>query len=87
MILVLERNFLPRSLFQTVGAESRHQRLNHPEAIMHKFSIVLTLLALIGTSSLLAACQTTAGVGRDLSNGGNALTNSAEKNAPPGDRH
>ena len=53
---------------------------------MHKLSIVLTLLALIGAAPLLAACQTTAGVGRDLSNGGNALTNSAEKNAPPGDR-
>jgi len=54
--------------------------------MMHKLSIVLTLLALIGATPLLAACQTTAGVGRDLSNGGNALTNSAEKNAPPGDR-
>jgi entericidin B len=51
-----------------------------------KFSIVLTLLALIGSSSLLAACQTTAGAGRDLSNGGKALTNSAERNAPTGDR-
>lgn len=53
---------------------------------MRKFSIALTLLALVGATSLLAACQTTAGVGRDLSNGGHALTNSAEKNAPPGDR-
>jgi entericidin B len=52
---------------------------------MRKLSITLTLLALIATP-LLAACQTTAGVGRDLSNGGHALTNSAEKNAPPGDR-
>jgi predicted small secreted protein len=54
--------------------------------MMRNFSIALTLLALIGVTPLLAACQTTAGVGRDLSNGGRALTNSAEKNAPPGDR-
>jgi entericidin B len=54
---------------------------------MQRFSIVVALVALIGATPLLAACQTTAGVGRDLSNGGHALTNSAEKNAPPGDRH
>jgi predicted small secreted protein len=53
---------------------------------MRNISIALTLLALFGATSLLAACQTTAGVGRDLSNGGKALTNSAEKNAPPADR-
>jgi predicted small secreted protein len=57
------------------------------ETMMHKIATVLTLLALVGAAPLLAACQTTAGVGRDLSNGGHALTNSAEKNAPPGDRH
>jgi predicted small secreted protein len=56
------------------------------ETIMRKFSVTLTLLALIAATPLLSACQTTAGVGRDLSNGGHALTNSAEKNAPPGDR-
>jgi predicted small secreted protein len=56
------------------------------EIMMRKLSVILTLLALLGSSSLLAACQTTAGAGRDLSNGGRALTNSAEKNAPPGDK-
>jgi entericidin B len=56
------------------------------ETPMQKFSMALALLALIGATPLLSACQTTAGVGRDLSNGGHALTNSAEKNAPPGDR-
>jgi entericidin B len=50
------------------------------------FSIALTLLALISSAVLVSACQTTAGVGQDISNGGKALTNSAEKNAPRGDR-
>ncbi len=45
-------------------------------------SIALTLLALLATSFLLGACQTTAGVGEDISAGGHALTNSAEKHAP-----
>jgi predicted small secreted protein len=37
---------------------------------------------LFGTVSLLVACHTTAGVGRDVSQGGHALTNSANANAP-----
>jgi predicted small secreted protein len=45
-------------------------------------SIALTLLALLAASSFLSACQTTAGVGEDISSGGHALTNSAEKHAP-----
>jgi predicted small secreted protein len=45
-------------------------------------SIVLTLLVLLAASPLLGACQTTAGVGEDISSGGHALTNSAEKHAP-----
>jgi entericidin B len=53
---------------------------------MRNFSLALTLLALVAATPLLSACQTTAGVGRDLSNGGHALTNSAERDAPPGDR-
>jgi len=56
------------------------------ETTMRNFSIALTLLALVAATSLLSACQTTAGVGQDLSNGGHALTNNAERNAPPGDR-
>jgi predicted small secreted protein len=44
--------------------------------------IVLALLALIAASPLLAACQTAAGAGQDISAGGKALTNSAEKHAP-----
>jgi entericidin B len=53
---------------------------------MRRLSITLALLALIAASPLLAACQTAAGAGQDLSNGGKALTHSAERNAPPGDR-
>ncbi len=41
----------------------------------------LALLALLAASPLLAACQTTAGAGEDISAGGRALTNSAEKHA------
>ncbi len=44
--------------------------------------IVLTLLALLAAAPLLAACQATAGAGEDISAGGRALTNSAEKHAP-----
>ena len=47
-----------------------------------KFSIALTLLALIGIAPMLGACHTTAGAGEDLSAGGHAITNSAEKHAP-----
>jgi predicted small secreted protein len=54
---------------------------------MRSTSIGLTLLALLCASSMLTACQTTAGAGRDLSNAGTALTNSAERSAPPGDKH
>jgi predicted small secreted protein len=45
-------------------------------------SIALTLLALIAATPLLGACQTTAGAGEDISAGGKAITNSAEKHAP-----
>jgi len=46
------------------------------------FSIALTLLMLVSSAALLGACQTTAGAGEDISAGGKALTNSAEKHAP-----
>lgn len=47
-----------------------------------KLSIALTLFVLIGAAPLLGACQTTAGAGEDISAGGHAITNSAEKHAP-----
>jgi predicted small secreted protein len=46
------------------------------------FRIAFTLAGLIGMAPMLSACHTTAGVGQDLSQGGHALTNSADANAP-----
>jgi len=43
---------------------------------------MLTMLLLTGTASLVSACNTTAGVGRDLSAAGRAINNSAEENKP-----
>jgi predicted small secreted protein len=56
------------------------------KTVRKHLSITLSLLALLSSAVLVSACQTTAGVGQDLSNGGKALRNSAERNAPPGDR-
>jgi entericidin B len=39
---------------------------------------LIALLLIAGTAAL-AGCNTMAGVGQDLSKGGNALTNSADK--------
>jgi predicted small secreted protein len=38
------------------------------------------LLVLAGASSLLSACNTTAGVGKDVSTTGHAITRSANEN-------
>ncbi len=46
------------------------------------FRLILTLGLLLGMAPVLSACHTTAGVGEDISQGGHALTNSAEANAP-----
>ena len=46
------------------------------------FRLALTLTALLGVAPVLSACHTTAGVGQDVSQGGHALTNSANANAP-----
>jgi predicted small secreted protein len=40
--------------------------------------LVLTLAALMGVAPLLTACNTTAGVGRDISAGGKAITHDAD---------
>jgi predicted small secreted protein len=50
--------------------------------MLNRLSIALMFLALLAASPLLSACQTTAGAGEDISAGGHALTNSAEKHAP-----
>lgn len=41
--------------------------------------LLLNLVLLSGASALLAACNTTAGAGKDVSAAGHAVTNSAEK--------
>jgi predicted small secreted protein len=52
------------------------------EQKMKTYRLAITLAALLGAAPLLSACHTTAGVGQDLSQGGHALTNSANANAP-----
>jgi len=47
-----------------------------------KFRLAFTLAALLGVAPALSACHTTAGFGQDVSQGGHALTNSADANAP-----
>ncbi len=49
---------------------------------MKKLQMTATLVALLALAPLISACHTTAGVGEDLSQGGHALTNSANANAP-----
>jgi len=44
-------------------------------------SLALTLLMLIGAVPLLGACHTMAGAGQDITDTGNALTDSANKPA------
>jgi predicted small secreted protein len=44
--------------------------------------LVATVVALLGVAPLLSACHTTAGAGQDLSQGGHAITNAANANAP-----
>lgn len=47
-----------------------------------KLRLAFGLAAMLSMGATLAACHTTAGVGQDLSQGGHALTNSANNNAP-----
>jgi predicted small secreted protein len=37
------------------------------------------MIALLGASTLLGACSTTAGAGQDISSTGHAITNTADK--------
>ena len=43
------------------------------------FSAMLSMLVFAGTATALSGCNTTAGVGEDVSAAGKAVTNSAEK--------
>ena len=46
------------------------------------FLAAFVVATLLGAAPLLTACHTTAGFGQDVSQGGHALTNSANANAP-----
>jgi len=52
------------------------------EILMKTIRLAATLAAILAAAPLLSACHTTAGVGQDISQGGHALTNSADANAP-----
>jgi predicted small secreted protein len=45
-------------------------------------SITLTLLALLGGTALLSACNTMAGAGEDISATGKVVTDTAKKTTP-----
>jgi predicted small secreted protein len=42
----------------------------------------LSLLALVGTTSLLGACNTTAGAGKDIAKTGQVIERTANQNTP-----
>jgi predicted small secreted protein len=50
-------------------------------AFMRQYAVgmLLTVFVLAGAATLLGGCNTTAGVGQDVSATGRAVTNSAEK--------
>jgi len=47
-----------------------------------QFSTIFVATLLLGSITLLAACNTTAGAGKDISAAGDAMTSSAKKNTP-----
>lgn len=46
----------------------------------NRLTVLLTLLVFAGSASLVTACNTTAGAGKDISAAGTAIEKSAEKN-------
>jgi len=44
--------------------------------------VLLSFLVLSGATALLSACNTTAGVGEEISATGHAITNGAEQSQP-----
>lgn len=47
-----------------------------------QLSTIFAATLLLGSTMLLAACNTTAGAGQDISAAGDAMTSSAKKHAP-----
>ncbi len=50
--------------------------------MISKLRLAFGMVAMLGLAAGLSACHTTAGLGQDMSQGGHALTNSANANAP-----
>jgi entericidin B len=51
-----------------------------PPSLRHGVArTILALTLLLGASAMLSACNTTAGVGQDVSATGHAVTNTADK--------
>ena len=55
---------------------------NESRTMRKNFLLIVTFIALAGAMPLLAACNTTAGAGKDISNTGQAIEKSADKHAP-----
>ena len=50
--------------------------------MVSKFRLIFGMVTMLCLGAGLTACHTTAGFGQDMSQGGHALTNSANANAP-----
>jgi len=81
-----------RQLFLLLDAGDQDSNIGHAfmaerPAYLHQtqgellMTRLIALLLIVGTAAL-AACNTVAGAGQDLSKGGNAITNSADKHNP-----
>jgi predicted small secreted protein len=46
---------------------------------MPRFSMMLSLVVLLGAATALSACHTVAGAGEDVSSAGHAVTGAADK--------
>jgi predicted small secreted protein len=65
---------------RTSGTLSRPRRPAYPHQTQGElFMTRLIALLLIAGTAALAGCNTMAGAGQDISKGGNAITNSADK--------
>jgi entericidin B len=72
------RNILGSRGYRLELTCSKPEEPHKGTSIMRKnLSIALTLLVLVGIAPLLGACNTTAGVGRDISDGGHVITHDA----------
>jgi predicted small secreted protein len=69
-------NFLPADTFRP---RSRAWARSKEKHIMSRLvATVFTAITLLGAAATLSACNTTAGVGEDVSSAGHAVTNAAD---------